>query len=869
VEALRGRSLLERGEQGATITLQPVVLEYVTDQLVQAVSTEVERGQPALLLSQPLVQATAKDYVRRSQERLIALPLLERLRTSSDSAVVERRLLALLDAWRGREWNEQGYGPGNVVNLLRLLRGDLQGLDFSRLFIRQACLAGIEAQDVSLAGAHLSEAVLAEAFVYPISVALSGDGAFLVAGTTAGEVWLWRVADRTPLVVLQGHTGMVMCVALSGDGRLLASGSLDGTVKLWEVPIGRLLTTLEGHTGGVNCVALSGNGTLLASGSQDGRVRLWEAPSGRLGESVCSLWANQGRLLAMLEGHTGGVLSVALRTDGQLVVSGSLDGTIKLWEVSTERLLATLEGHSGAVWAVALSGDGQLLASGSEDGIVRLWEAPSSRPGESVCSLWANQGRLLATLQGHTGGVRGVALSRNGQLVVSSSLDRTIKLWEAPRSRPGESSVAVVAASLPAGNDRSLLPLSSSRLLADEGGEQGQLLATLEGHAGAAWGVALSEDGRLLASGSYDGTARLWEIESGRPLATLQGQASLIYGVALSGDGTLLASGSFDGTVRLWEIESGQLLATLERQAHQIFDVAISVNGRIVASGGEDGMVRLWEVTASDPSAGAGSQARLLATLQGHTGAVWGVALSADGRSVASGSDDGTVKFWEAAGDLLASGGPHWRLLATLEGHTGAVRDVALSRDGELLASGSLDGTVRLWETKTGRLLATLQGYTGGVLGVALSEDGRLLASGSYDGTVRLQDAPSGRLLAILQGHTSGVYDVALSGDGELVVSGSLDGTVKLWQARSGRLLATLEGHTAGVVGVALSREGRLVASGGQEGTVRLWEASSGAYLRTLRADRRYERLDITGLTGVTAAQRTALLTLGAVEHSP
>src|SRR5262249_10431989 len=152
--------------------------------LVQAVGTEVARMQPALLRSQALVQATAPEYVRRSQERLIAAPLLEALAGGVGSArAVEQRLLAPLGAWRGREWAEQGYGPGNVVNLLRLLRGDLRGLDLSRLSIRQAYLAGIEAQDASLAGAHLSEVALAEAFAYPISVALSGDGAFLVAGT--------------------------------------------------------------------------------------------------------------------------------------------------------------------------------------------------------------------------------------------------------------------------------------------------------------------------------------------------------------------------------------------------------------------------------------------------------------------------------------------------------------------------------------------------------------------------------------------------------------------------------------------------------------------------------------------------------------
>jgi WD40 repeat protein/DNA-binding XRE family transcriptional regulator len=781
VEALRRRSLVERAETPgvAAFTLQSLVLEYLTEQLVEIVADEIARGQPMVTVEQPLIQAQAKDYVRQTQERLIGAPILQGLNVQHAEAGAERRLLALLDTWRGRAAAEQGYGPGNVVNLLRLLRGDLRGIDLSRLAVRQAYLQGVEAQDASLAGAELAGAVLDEPFAYPTAVALNADGTVLVAGTPAGDVRLWRTAHRTLLLAVPGHTGMVWAVAVSGDGRLVASGGDDGLVRLWEAESSQLLATMHAHTGPVWGVALSADGQLVASGGEDALVRLWDSRS--------------GQLLASLQGHTGGVRAVALSGDGRLLASGGDDLMLRIWHVETGQQIATLQGHTGVVYGLALSDDGGLVVSGSVDGTVRLWKPASGEPP--------------AILQAHPGGLRGVAVSGNGRLAASGGGDGLVRLWDTGTEHP---------------------------------------LANMLGHTGAVWCMALSADGWLVASGSQDGTIRLWEAGSGRLLAAVQGHTGVILSVALVDDGRLVASGGVDGMVRLWESGTGRLLAALRGHSGLVRGVALNADGRLVASAGDDGIVRLWK-------SGTG---QLQATLVGHNGTVWCMALSADGQRIASGGVDDTVRLWDAQTR---------QMLATLQGHSSLIWGVALSADGRLAASSSLDGTVRLWDAEGGQLLTTLQGDTGTVWGVTLSGDGRLVACGCVDGTVRLWETRGGQIQATLRGHSGLVYAVALSFDGRLLASGGADGMVKLWDTASGQLLATLRGHTGVVWSVALSRDGRLLASGGDDGILRLWDTVSSACRRTLRADRRYERLDITGLSGVTDAQHAALLALGAI----
>src|SRR5205085_7167175 len=216
--------------------LQSVMLEYVTGLLIEEATSEIQQGKHSRLLEHGLCQATARQDVRQTQERLLVAPILSRLhRAYPGQGEVEEHLLALLVLLR--EWADdaQGYGPANLVALLRELRGHLRGLDLSQLALRGAYLQGVEMQDTTLAGATLRDTVFTEALDSTFTVAISSNGQYWAAGGRCGEVRVWREAGQRLHLLLRAHTDMVLTLAFSPDEGRLASGSWDGTITLWDL----------------------------------------------------------------------------------------------------------------------------------------------------------------------------------------------------------------------------------------------------------------------------------------------------------------------------------------------------------------------------------------------------------------------------------------------------------------------------------------------------------------------------------------------------------------------------------------------------------------------------------------------------------
>jgi WD40 repeat protein/tRNA A-37 threonylcarbamoyl transferase component Bud32 len=326
-----------------------------------------------------------------------------------------------------------------------------------------------------------------------------------------------------------------------------------------------------------------------------------------------------------------------------------------------------------------------------------------------------------------------------------------------------------------------------------------------------------SPDGRWLASGSDDATVRIGDARTAQPGAVLRGHRAAIFSLTFDPDGAQLASTDADSTLCLWHLKGG---AWTRRQRERfqalIAPPVFTPDGtRLAFASGPK--VFVWDA----------NKGRSVYTLDKHTATVTHLAISWDGRWLASCSShpENLIRVWE-----LATGREH----VALAGHRNGVWDVAFSPDGTRLVSASEDQTLCLWDVKAGTLFRVLSDHRGPVRYAAFSPDGTRLVSGSADGTARLSEVKSGDLLAVLAGHRAAIIQVSFDRDGSRIVTAAADGTVRIWDTRLFEALL-LRGHESYVYDAVWSPDGSQVASAGWDNMARLWDARTGRTLRALK----------------------------------
>ncbi|MGJ3248688.1 MAG: NB-ARC domain-containing protein [Elainellaceae cyanobacterium] len=752
LDSLERHIPIERSEH--RFTLQPVLIEYMTNRFIKTICQELQSGCLNRFNSHALIKASASDYVRESQIRMILRPIIEQIAPAlglDSETGLSDRLAQILAHLRQLYPKRPGYAAGNLLNLMRYSGIDLSHWDFSDLAIWQADLQNINLRQVNFTSCAFARSSFTQDFGGVHAIAFSPRQDTVAMGDSIGGIRLLRLADWQPCLYIRGHgkDTWVTSIAYSPDGSRLASSSMDGTVKLWDVNTGACLQTLTSTTKWVWAVAFSPYGATIASGGNDHEIKLWNIRTGDrqvLKGHSAQIWGiafhptvdllasaaydgtvriwdvATGECRQILSGHQSIVLSVSFHPDGNTLVSGSADSTVKIWDTHTGDCLNTLRGHTKEVYSTAFNGDGTLIASGSFDPSAKVWDAQT--------------GQLLKTFTGHFRGVRILAFAPDKNLLATGETAQRLKLWDV---------------------------------------DTGVCLKTWRGYTDLIWALAIAPDGRQLASGSLDGTVRLWDIQTGTLVKTLKGHRAWIWAVAFSPDGQTLVSSSDDETVRLWNVGSGQCRATLRGHTEGgVWAAASSPDGQLIASGGRDGTVRLWDAATG----------KTLQNLAAHSASnwIWGVTFSPDGQTLASCSDDQTIKLWDVkTGDC--------RLCLT---NSGKVMAIAFHPDGHLLLSGGDDQHIQLWDLSAGELIRTFEGHTDSVLGLVFDANRDILISSSIDATIRLWELDTGRCLQVLRGHESTVRSLALTPDGQMLASGSTDNTIRFWEIPTGNMLKLL-----------------------------------------------------------------------------
>jgi len=668
-----------------------------------------------------------------------------------------------------------------------------------------------------------------------LSLAFSPIANTLVSGSGDNTIKLWNISEGKVIATLDGHTYEVRSVTFSPDGKSLVTGSADTTVRLWNVSNHNSITQLNGHFDDVLSATYSPDGKVIASGSVDTTIRLWDAST--------------GKTLATLAGHTDSVNSISFSPDGKILASGSSDTTIKLWDTSSLETLHTITSHTEEITQLVFSPGGKYLASGSKDKTFKLWNLDSKEEALGVSGFdgavaniaFSPDGKSMAATTGENSffiwhpdtdefvestseqTIESISFSPDGGMIVFGLDKGELLFWStADNKEMGtveiDESLAAPLSKIkfsPTSNTLAWGALDNTVRLWDI--NKKEFSAVLVGHTSFIESIEFSPDGKTLVSASADNTVKIWNIADESLISPRSHSMAEIYTVAVSSDDQTLALGLKDKTIQLWDISQKRLLKVLAGLDSDDSSLKFSPDGKLLVSG-SDGSIDLWDAITGE-----------------HIKELWApwktqsLLFTSDSQfMISANKDEGLKVFKMPEGHFLHS---LIQLSLEIQEHD-SISDAKILLDDQTIVVSTYAGKVILVDINnkaTPTLLTSNINLQ--VISISPSPDGETLALGSYDNTIKIWDLTTKQQIKTLHGHTGPVSDIAFSADGQTLASTSTDGSIKLWNTSNWQLISTLGGPSFFVE--FLSNSTNILMSLSDKQTVRLRDLNFSQKLTT------------------------------------
>lgn len=543
------------------------------------------------------------------------------------------------------------------------------------------------------------------------------------------------------------------------------------------------------HPDEVTWAAFSSNNRNIVTACADGIARIWDV--------------SNGQLLRELKGHTNAVMRAIFSPDGQYIVTCSLDNTAFVWDAVSGHILQRLHGHLAGIQSVAFSPDGTKIATASEDRTARVWDRTT--------------GEMVAYLAQHKDMLSDITFSPNGNYIATCATDGYTFLWDIASEQVvetlGEDEDMLKSATfspdgtcIATGSNKGvqIWNISQRKVIAsfaEEYFEKGYFITS----------VAFSPDGYYIAASSSANTAQIWNILSGETITTYL-HRDILSSVSFSSNGLNVVTSSFDDTVRIWKLATTSSSNVVDTYDGEIKAIRFSSDGVLAVTATREGIIRAWNVETGE----------MLHGLKIDASDVWAssIALSQRGRKVVIAFFD-KVWLWDSDKNRILTQ-VNCKLVSVHES-LNVWNGVALSPDEHVVAIGTIDKDVRIWDFHLHRHVATLQGHQSDITAIYFTLDGNHIVTGSLDGTALIWDTALYTKLSLLKGHVGGVTSVGVSADSARVATGALDGTIYIWSIRNGKKQATLKKHTQAIVTLSFSPDDRILMSCDSSGQVFLW----------------------------------------------